>query len=189
MSDNRINSTQLMSDASKPGEDSCAPRRHPLIRAARPGRMRRILAGIPELELFESDQARDTAMAEMEHEARHGRAAAMWQILWLAPLFALSTLLVDLAWGRISATREMSRLVRVGLNLAIYFIASAVIFRWVQRRRSSKVLREKLLAIGVPICRACGYSLRGLALESQRCPECGRPFDADVRAILEQAQR
>jgi len=25
------------------------------------------------------------------------------------------------------------------------------------------------------ICRACGYSLRGL--DSPRCPECGRPFD------------
>lgn len=32
-------------------------------------------------------------------------------------------------------------------------------------------------------CRTCGYDLRGQV--APRCPECGREFDADERAILE----
>lgn len=39
------------------------------------------------------------------------------------------------------------------------------------RRPIRKVLRQDLLALGVPICLECGYDVRGLT--SSRCPECG----------------
>ncbi len=35
-----------------------------------------------------------------------------------------------------------------------------------------------------PICSSCTYSLRGLPLRSERCPECGEPFDDRNRELL-----
>ncbi len=44
---------------------------------------------------------------------------------------------------------------------------------WIVRRRYLRFLRRRLVTLGVPICLACGYDLRGQELP--RCPECGRP--------------
>lgn len=54
------------------------------------------------------------------------------------------------------------------------FCGSGVIifFRW----QIARSLREQLVELGVPVCIACGYDLRGQT--EPRCPECGRPFDA-----------
>ncbi|MHC4126690.1 MAG: hypothetical protein ACYSWT_03970 [Planctomycetota bacterium] len=43
------------------------------------------------------------------------------------------------------------------------------------RRPTRRRIREELLARGIPVCLACGYSLRGQT--GTRCPECGRAFD------------
>ena len=45
-------------------------------------------------------------------------------------------------------------------------------------------LREELRRIGIPVCLACGYRLRGLQPQSGRCPECGSSFDARTRELL-----
>ena len=47
--------------------------------------------------------------------------------------------------------------------------------RWIYRRRFKRYLRERLEAMGVPICIKCGYDLRGQ--EEPRCPECGTGFE------------
>ena len=47
--------------------------------------------------------------------------------------------------------------------------------RWICRRRFKRFLRERLAAMGVPICIKCGYDLRGQ--EDPRCPECGTGFE------------
>ena len=47
--------------------------------------------------------------------------------------------------------------------------------RWYSRHRYRRVLRERLNALGVPICMTCGYDLTGN--ESGVCPECGQPFE------------
>jgi hypothetical protein len=54
---------------------------------------------------------------------------------------------------------------------------------WLLKRQFSKLLRRELLDCGVPVCVRCGYHLIGLP--GPECPECGRPFDEDVRRILE----
>ncbi len=46
---------------------------------------------------------------------------------------------------------------------------------WLFRRHAVALLRQRLLWLGVPLCRQCGYDLRGQAVP--RCPECGRAFD------------
>lgn len=52
------------------------------------------------------------------------------------------------------------------------------------RKSMPVMLRSELLVQGVPVCMKCGYLLRGLTVETARCPECGRGFDGRVRAIL-----
>jgi hypothetical protein len=62
-------------------------------------------------------------------------------------------------------------------------IVCCVLGLWLLRRRISQLLRYELLDCGVPTCVQCGYHLIGLP--GPECPECGRPFDAQVRRILE----
>ncbi len=54
--------------------------------------------------------------------------------------------------------------------------SGTVAMAWFWRRRVRRFLRERLLALGVPICLKCGYDLRGQT--TPRCPECGTPFDS-----------
>ncbi len=49
------------------------------------------------------------------------------------------------------------------------FIVVAYPLLW--RRRAQRVLRERLVALGVDVCLKCGYDLTGNV--SGRCPECG----------------
>lgn len=37
-------------------------------------------------------------------------------------------------------------------------------------------------------CHTCGYDLRG-SLKSERCPECGRPFDRDEMSVVRGSDR
>jgi hypothetical protein len=70
------------------------------------------------------------------------------------------------------------------LILAVPVVIVCCVFGlWLLNRQMSKLLRYELLDCGVPICVQCGYHLIGLA--GPGCPECGRPFDAHVRRILE----
>jgi hypothetical protein len=152
--------------------------------------MHRTLAGIPELDQFDSEAARDAAVADLEREARtRGGRQVLIKLSILIPAMTILVLGVHYVWTRVPVLRGLPHFVRTLFVWTLYGIGSVSAFRWVQRARAPRVLREKLLASGVPICRACGYSLRGLPLESGRCPECGRPFDAEVRAILQQPQR
>jgi hypothetical protein len=68
----------------------------------------------------------------------------------------------------------LMRIIRWSLPFALTFATVAMLV-YVYRRSIRRSLREQLCAIGVPVCIACGYDLRGQA--DPRCPECGRPFD------------
>ncbi len=52
---------------------------------------------------------------------------------------------------------------------------SMLLLGWIVRDEARRMLREMLRAQGVPVCLACGYSLRGAP--EPRCPECGAPSD------------
>ena len=61
-------------------------------------------------------------------------------------------------------------------------IFCCVVGIWFLKRFISRHLRQELLDCDVPVCTECGYHLVGLP--GPECPECGRPFDAQVRRIL-----
>ena len=52
------------------------------------------------------------------------------------------------------------------------------------RHHARRELRELLILRDIPVCRGCGYSLRGQVSESDRCPECGHSIRDDVRRII-----
>ena len=150
-----------------------------------PAMMHRTLAGLPEMDQFESDEQRKLALAQIESEAANPLSRHWWLAVGILVGSAV-TVIVSLRWvmPRIPIVsqfhREVQELIRSGLGVVVF----ASVLRWLHRRGGQPALREKLLAAGVPICRQCGYALRGLPLEAARCPECGREFDADVREIL-----
>lgn len=51
----------------------------------------------------------------------------------------------------------------------------SILWLWLCRRTSRRLLREYLCAQGVPVCLYCGYNLTGQT--EARCPECGRPME------------
>ncbi len=69
-------------------------------------------------------------------------------------------------WGR--------NLVEILIGVLLLGIL-AVGVAWLLRHRAVAMLRAHLIGLGVPLCRHCGYDLRGQT--EPRCPECGRPFD------------
>lgn len=139
------------------------------------------LAGLPELELFESEEQRQNALHEIGREVVDLRSGHYWlAILGLITAvvggqFLARMLLAMVAWPR--WLEDILLLLLVG---ATFFGA----LRFLHRSGAAGELRHKLLKNGVPVCLGCGYLLRGLPLDPGLCPECGRPFDDVVREIL-----
>jgi hypothetical protein len=63
----------------------------------------------------------------------------------------------------------LTTLAAVGVGGCLLVIENRVFFRTHLKRS----IREQLADMGVPICIACGYDLRGQI--EMRCPECGVP--------------
>ncbi len=154
-------------------------------RRSKPAMMHRTLAGLPEMDQFDTDEQRKLALAQIEAEAGNPMSRGWWMGVVIL-VGAVIAVVFGLRWltPRIPIVRDFHRevqdLIRLGLGIATFVF----VLRWLHRRGGQPALREKLIAAGVPICRACGYALRGLPLEAARCPECGREFDEDVRSIL-----
>ncbi len=168
-------SEESKSDAStsdsEPRSNSTKPRKHLLNLT---------LAGLPELEQFDSEEQRQKALQQIGREAAKVRSWSYWLAVLILAGAAIAAaalarfLLSRVAWPRI-------------LEAAIYWLAIGVTFGLVLRRLhragTPEQLRQKLLQSGVPVCLACGYLLRGLPTATNRCPECGTALSDEVRAI------
>ena len=53
---------------------------------------------------------------------------------------------------------------------------------WVYRTMYIKPVRRAMRDHGYVLCIECGYELRGLGDETERCPECGSPREAMPKA-------
>lgn len=149
----------------------------PLSMKARP-----YLAGEPELQLFPTIEARDKAIKEID-DAMTPRSLWGWVkfMLFVTPIMVIPYLLIH--W----LSRNLSPLPAKWngwLELAVGIIVYCLIIYFLIRRGMPGTLRQKLLEAGVPVCVHCGYGLRGLPAETERCPECGKALSEAVRALL-----
>ena len=119
----------------------------------------------PEMEQFDSEadgrQAVERLTLSMIKDWR------FWIVAGVVP----AAIVLTLGW----LLREFTTFSR----LVSYLIAIAVLFAtyvpWLMRgaaRGQSELLRQQLRDRGIPVCLACGYSLKGLTTPD-RCPECG----------------
>ncbi len=142
-----------------------------------------LLRSVPEYHLFDSETQRIRAIKELDGDLENSRG--FWRAMlaiWIAlvVLANLSTCLIPMFLprsfpGRVPLAIGLQVLLAVGLTLVIW------------RHGIKKRLREKLIAEGVPVCRRCGYCLRGLPAASDACPECGDAPAADVRRLIDPA--
>jgi hypothetical protein len=132
------------------------------------------LADLPEMAHFPTDAARQKAVDEVAAEIRGwglvsgiALTVCVGVVAFFLTRFAISLVPVALApnWARDTVPMALT----VGIT--------AIGIRYLHRRGTEKTLRHKLLDVGVPICIDCGYLLRGLAPDAQRCPECGAKLD------------
>lgn len=143
---------------------------------------RLLLRSLPEYHLFASDELRARGIDELDNEL--DKSKGFWRammVIWIA-LIVISNasfclVPIFMPWrfpGRTAAVIAIEVLIAVALTL------------WIWRRGVKRRLRGKLIEQGVPVCRACGYCMRGLATISEvlRCPECGEASDPEVRALL-----
>lgn len=139
------------------------------------------LAGLPELEYFEDEAARQKALTEIGDEAADLKSGGYWSGVGIL-IGAMIVGLVTFRW--LLRFVVWPPLLEEVLHWLVAAATFALTLRWLHRSGVAAQLRTKLLACGVPVCMKCGYLLRGLPLDPGRCPECGRAFDEPVQAIL-----
>ncbi len=150
---------------------------------------------LPEWKMFPSEAERRRAIADAAYGrmpgivggvSRPGPLALGCVILLVVVFVGLSPLtprILPFHWHAV-------------LSLVVYFTAGGVFVWFVHRPAVARFLRGRLADLGVPICRGCGYDLRGQvapAVEGEtpstldersdgRCPECGAGWRAKSQA-------
>lgn len=137
------------------------------------------LFGLPELDSFPDEPSRDAAIRRLHADlAGASSGHAIWSFLLM-----ISAMVAIYVGFRAEFSRYVPPFYAklVGWLLSVGLIMGLL---WRSYRRSAPgILRARLLESGVPICVACGYLLRGLS--GDRCPECGRAVDEQVRRLLQ----
>ncbi|MCG3127584.1 MAG: hypothetical protein CHACPFDD_02449 [Phycisphaerae bacterium] len=140
------------------------------------------LDGLPELDQFADVEQRQRALLEIGRAAGNPLKFDWW--------IAVGVLVASVIGAAIAA-RYLGRAVGLAgwqrdvLQMGVCFAVFVVVLRGLHRWGARADLRRKLLEAGVPVCLSCGYSLRGHAPDAARCPECGRPIDPAVRAVMQ----
>ena len=80
--------------------------------------------------------------------------------------------------------RLLAMVIVFPIMIAAVVLLLTVFLPALYRRLMAPELRTKLLEIDVPVCIDCGYSLAGHDAAADRCPECARPIDDRVRAMM-----
>lgn len=125
-----------------------------------------------ELQLFPTPADADAAVRDWRRAL--GRDVGFWLALVLyTTLAAALSVLIVMAVRRLvplpaGPAGKAMLVFSAGplLGLSIWYVATSF---W--HRRYQRFLRTRLIDLGVPVCRACGYDLRGS--DSGVCSECG----------------
>lgn len=145
---------------------------------------RMLLRRLPEYALFESEEQRLRAIEELDHELE--KSDDFWRAmmaLWVAAVICANASMclipMFIPW-RFPGRMPLA----IGLQVLIAFAATV----WIWRRGIKRRLRDKLIQLRVPVCRRCGYNLRGLGSSTLRCPECGAETDEELRQAMRPVQ-
>lgn len=139
------------------------------------------LAGLPELEFFESDAKREAALAEIAKQAGRPTTWGYWSAVLLLGAAAIATRqLIKWLFRFVYWPGELEDV----LSIAVVVAVALFFIRRFHRRGFPAMLRQKLIEQGVPMCLKCGYNLRGQPADSTRCPECGTAINEASKIIL-----
>jgi hypothetical protein len=113
--------------------------------------------------------------------------AAVWRVAWsssrVSPRMAITLfggvvlcllfgLTIDFTLRRLRLYSAWTHSVAI---LIVVPIVTGLLPLIVHRRAFRRSVREQIRAIGIPLCLHCGYNLTGI--DSERCPECGKPAE------------
>jgi hypothetical protein len=140
------------------------------------------LGGLEELKHFPSPEARRKALEEMEAGIRG------WDLM-LGIVITATAGIGNFFAGKYAAAwlipNSFPQLLRdlppLAFSAAVVFVTLRLLHRW----GAAPELRDRLIDAGVPVCRGCGYLLRGLGASAPSCPECGRKIDDRVRTLID----
>ena len=170
----------MSKDKPKPADSD--DRRPDFVPAKKRHRLNVTLAGLPELDYFESDEKREMALAQV---AKEGRRPATSGLFWFNTLLisgAVAVVIMIVFWFGQFVTWPSE--LKTGIRIAATFLVVMVLIRKIRRQEFPSLLRKKLIEQGVPMCLKCGYNLRGQQAESTRCPECGTAINEPSKRIL-----
>ena len=140
-----------------------------------------VLRGVPELELFPTDEERQAAIDDLAVELPRVQQQQGIRAMFSAIAVGVGTIPLYF-FMRAELSRYVPLTLAKLIGWAVVVAILAVIAIRGFRSAAPQLLRKRLLSRGVPVCRKCGYLLRGCP--GPNCPECGQSFDEQVRALL-----
>ena len=139
------------------------------------------LDGVPELDYFESEEKRQTALKQIATEAGRPTTWGYWLAVLLLGAAAIATRqLIKWLFRFVYWPGELEDV----LSIVVVVAVALFFIRRFHRQGFPAMLRKKLIEQGVPMCLKCGYNLRGQPADSTRCPECGTGINEASRGIL-----
>ncbi len=124
---------------------------------------------------------RDIPLTGGERKAIRKEAWKLWMKDWRNVLIYLALVAVTIGLPMLQMLpiwwRFVTAFIGWGWGLLLLMTANAAVlyvgFTLLQRFRFAPLVRRVLRQYGYRVCIKCGYWLRGLATDAERCPECG----------------
>jgi hypothetical protein len=142
--------------------------------------LRRWLLAQPEC-ASASEHQRGDAVEFVCREFKPGWVQALIVFFAFMPILCFGMYLWDSLADHLALPRHGVRDVAFVLIPSLLLVCDGFATRWLFHRRALALLRDRMIWLGIPLCRHCGYDLRGQTVP--RCPECGRPFEPVGRGL------
>jgi hypothetical protein len=136
--------------------------------------LRRWLLSLPECASASEHQRGDAIDFVCRELTPGARSMVAFILVWI-PITFVSKYLSAVASSYLGLVPWYARYVVEVFTGLLQLSLLAATTTWFCRRRALALLRKRLIWLGLPLCRHCGYDLRGQT--EPRCPECGRAFD------------
>ena len=137
--------------------------------------------GLPEWDMFPDEATREQAIKAIERGMMPRSILGWLKFLVLCTvLFIMPYVVVSICVDHVLPPFQHADLAKFVAAVVMYTAIVYVLLR----RDMPRALRQQLLDAGVPVCMHCGYDLRGLPADRDRCTECGRPFGLRVRELV-----